>query len=332
MLSRLRSLVLRLTGSQELRPPDALVVASLIMIPLTSANVVIRYYQLRHPEAAPFLDHEVLAAVVPIQIFGPILSAGFLLAGLLSRKRWPDRRLLAHAAAQFFMVAFALYSYLLGHYTSPLGAMMLIAGATMGMLLFDARIVRASLITFLAIVVVTTIGERMGILPYAPLLAELSISGRLPNAMFLQNGLHFSILLLAAFLFVAAMQVARDREQQLRRATLLIRRYIPAQLAAKILAGEYREAAPQRRKLTLYLLGRGVLYTGRGPDGARGPLGAPERVPIGDGQHRRFLRGHRQSVRRRRDHGLLRRARGDQRPRPCPARCAHGAGDAAAHG
>ena len=53
------------------------------------------------------------------------------------------------------------------------------------------------------------------------------------------------LLLAAAYVFVATIE-------RLRRATVLIRRYVPAQLATRILSGEHLGSrAPERRKLTL---------------------------------------------------------------------------------
>lgn len=54
------------------------------------------------------------------------------------------------------------------------------------------------------------------------------------------------LAVITAFIFVASIE-------RLRRATGLIRRYVPAQLATRILTGEHAlRAAPERRKVTLF--------------------------------------------------------------------------------
>ena len=57
----------------------------------------------------------------------------------------------------------------------------------------------------------------------------------------------------AAFLLIAAVQVAREREEKLQRATSLIRRYVATQVAERILSGQHTEdGRPERRKLTIF--------------------------------------------------------------------------------
>jgi class 3 adenylate cyclase len=55
------------------------------------------------------------------------------------------------------------------------------------------------------------------------------------------------------FMSVTSVLLLLDVTQRLRRATALIRRYLPVQLAERILAGEHAEAGqPERRRLTLF--------------------------------------------------------------------------------
>ncbi len=256
MLSRLRSLLLRLAGSPELRPADGVVAAAAIMLPVTAGTAALAYHALANPDVLPFIDRDVQGTVFAIQTRIVVPGwIGFLLAGVVARRRWPDSRPLAHGAVQFAVMIVAWGSYALGHYTDLFGALGLFGVTAVGLLLFDTRIVRAGIISFAVVVIATTVAEQVGVLPYAPLFAEPPFeAGRLATSwLLIWGGISILLLLAVAFSFVAGMQLLRDRERQLRRATTLIRRYVPAQLAEKFLAGAHTEALRhERRKVTLF--------------------------------------------------------------------------------
>ncbi len=126
-------------------------------------------------------------------------------------------------------------SYVVGHYTNLLGATALFAIAAIGSLLFDARVVIAAFASFLVLVLLTTLGAQIGMIPYAPMLLAAPIEdGRLETRWLLGGPPGITSLSLAglAFFFVAVMR-------RLQRATALISRYIPFQLADKILSGDH---------------------------------------------------------------------------------------------
>jgi class 3 adenylate cyclase len=216
---------------------------------------LVLYYIQAHPDVSPFIDRAMLPTMIALLTIIIAGALGFVLAGLVSRKRWPDGRLVAYAWLHFYMACMAIASYTLGHYTDLLGAMALFSGAAVACIFLDPRIVRSSLFTFVAILVATTIAEQMGVLPYAPVFATPPIeAGHLASSWLLTGG-GFSFLILVAviFFFVEVTRVARDRDQRLRRSNALIRRYVPAQLAEKILAGEHTGTGrPERRRLTLF--------------------------------------------------------------------------------
>jgi class 3 adenylate cyclase len=110
--------------------------------------------------------------------------------------------------------------------------------------------------------------EMSGALPYAPVLKERSIDAQAVPAWI---SLHLVVIFLISFfvfllvqISVAAREAQRERlreanedvrrvNERLETSTRLIRRYVPTQLAEKILAGEHREGTrPERRKLTLF--------------------------------------------------------------------------------
>ncbi len=255
MLSRLRSLLLRLAGSPEPRPAAGVISVAQIGILGTAGYTAVAYYVLTHPEIAPFIDGEVLetAFTVNTRIALPTL-VGFLVAGRLAKERWPDKQFLPYGLLIFTLSLVAFYSYLAGHYTDPYGAAFLFSVVALGSIFFEARIVRAGLISFCGIVFATTVAEQIGIIPYAPLYIRPPFEGgHLASFSVMAGGFPVLFAMAVAFFFLAVMELGRDREQKLRRATGLIRRYVPAQLAEKILAGEHTEEThPVRRKVTLF--------------------------------------------------------------------------------
>ena len=249
MMSRLRALVIRLASGPGLRPADGVVLASLIFSVLFLVYSALHYYGLTNPRVVPYIDQEwvemSLALTMGVALPG---SIAFLVAGLLARRRWPEGRLLAHGLVQCASVALAYASYSNGHYTDLLGATALFGLTVLGLLLFDARIVRGGMLTFIVLVAATTTAEQMGLVRYAPIFTEAPFSrGHLATSWLLgRGGVSFVILVVVAYLFVGAME-------RLGRATALIRRYVPAQLAERILSGEHTGTArPERRKVTLF--------------------------------------------------------------------------------
>ena len=255
MLSPIRSILLRLAGGAPPRPIQGVIALALMGVLGTAWGATLVHRALTDAEFPAYLDRATVEAVFAAQTWIMLPgSAGLLAAALLSRKRWPDSRLLAHCALQFYAVLFALSSYAIGHYTDPFGAFGLFLLVALGGLFFEASIVRAGLFSFVGILLATTVAEQMGIIPYAPLFTRPRFEGGHLHSRWLLFGASvYFITTIVAFFVLAVMQLGRDREKKLQRATALIRRYVPEQLAAKILAGEHTATVqPERRKVTLF--------------------------------------------------------------------------------
>ncbi len=223
-------------------------ILALGMIPVQVSWIALMYYGLAHPDAAPFMNREVaeIGFWVVTRISLPAWVA-FALSGWLARRYWPESRYLAHAFAQFWFLQNAVWSYLLGPYTDIFVAMTLFVGTVALLAFLGTRIASLGIATFFVVIVATTAAERMGFIPYAPAFDEAPYgAGQLSTFWFVWG--------LNAFLaLVAAVLVIVGTTQRLRRATALIRRYIPAQLAEQILSAEHTGTAlPERRKLTLF--------------------------------------------------------------------------------
>lgn len=120
----------------------------------------------------------------------------------------------------------------------------------------------AAIASFLVIVLITTVAEQLGIIPYAPLLTTLPMQARhLSAAWFGTLGL---LAMTAALLGVGLTALIVDRwrmreaqlaetSDQLARANELISRYIAQQVAQQIRLGNYDAIDRQlRRRLTLF--------------------------------------------------------------------------------
>ena len=135
-------------------------------------------------------------------------------------------------------------------------------------LFFDRHAGFITMLTSTAVLVVIVGLEMVGMIPYAPILLERSIDAQIVPAW---TSLHLSVVVLfSSFIFmllqlsVSAREAQREKlrvaleqleraNERLERSTRLIRRYVPTQLAEKILAGEHTgESPPERRKLTLF--------------------------------------------------------------------------------
>lgn len=105
-----------------------------------------------------------------------------------------------------------------------------------------------------SVLVLTTYLESLGVVPYAPALVDRTIDAQrngvwsviihFPVLVFLTVGLGLTALILAA---------RRLQEERLQEAQKLIRRYVPSQLADRIVAGGHaEETKPERTKLTIF--------------------------------------------------------------------------------
>ena len=242
---------------------DKCLVVALVVLPTPIWFGMWEYYALTHPSRAPYLDPYFLKLALRIEILG--LIPGWLAIAVLAlwlRRRSPENRPLALVTTQLFCIGFGLASYYVGHYTTPFGGIVALAGAVLGMLLFDTWLALAGILSFLLVVVLTTLFEQAGILPYAPLFAHAPFEGgRLSTGWVLAfGGPMFAGIGLVAFLTYYIIARWRDRDEslarasaQLSRANEVISRYVPSQLASQVLAGNHAAAEKhERRKLTLF--------------------------------------------------------------------------------
>jgi adenylate cyclase len=241
---------------------DKALLVACVVLPFAVWHVGIQYYYLKHPDVAPYIDLDFVARTIRLQaivwIGGWVMLAA---AAILLRGRFGNSRLFGIASMQLFSIVAPLLSYALGHYTTNyLGAAGMTA-AIVAFLFFDRRDVYVGVAVFVAVFVTTVIAEQKHLIPYAPMLRELPVVDRHLHPSWLRGlGQMTGVILIAGIgLIFYIVTKWREREERLAlltdevsRANELISRYVAAQVAEQILAGNVQAVERhQRRKLTL---------------------------------------------------------------------------------
>ncbi len=261
--SSIARLTARLGNPLTWSAADRCIFAGVVILPFTLwFDAILRYY-LRNPTAAPYIDREFLVWLLPREeLFWIGGWLAIIALGLLFRRRAPESRLLVAATVNLFSVGTALFSYAIGHYTAGYLHAVTLAGAAVGLILFNARQMFVAIASFLVVIVITTLAEQRELIPYAPLLVGAPVEGhRLSTAWLLTIGmLSMTAALFGAGLTALIVALWRKRElqlaeasDQLARANELISRYIAQQVVEQIRLGNYEAIDRQfRRRLTLF--------------------------------------------------------------------------------
>jgi diguanylate cyclase (GGDEF)-like protein len=197
-------------------PVDKCILAAGLTLPFVATYAGIAQYLRRRPSVVPYLDPTFLGSLLEILVVVAGAWGVLLVAGLKLRGRSPRSPLLVHATVQLYSVSNAFFIYCIGPYTSPLWLVLLGAGM-IGLLIFDRSAMRLGIVSLLVIVGGTTLLERLGLIPYAPLLAQhpYAAPGRPADSwMAYMGGVSFSFTVITWALF--AYIIARWREQEAR--------------------------------------------------------------------------------------------------------------------
>jgi class 3 adenylate cyclase len=188
-------------------------------------------------------------------IFGTstLLMLVCLAASALARRHGATGSWPAYVFITFYGTMLLVFMYSVGIWSTPVFAVFAIATLVTS-LYFGRRIALHAVL--LGVVEVVLVGALQGadLLPYAPMLLARSLdaqtSGRWIAVVMVPTATTFAIGFLLAYLIVAARDLQDRRLQQAQR---LIGRYVPGQLAARILSGEHGDdLKPERRKLTIF--------------------------------------------------------------------------------
>jgi len=233
------------------------------VLPFTAWHTAILMHAARHPEAVPYFDHAFVAWVTPIVAIG--WFGGWLALVALAwalRRRRPDAVVLEIGVIALFAVGGGLLTYTLGAFTSNYFGAVGVSGFVVGLILLERRRVLAGAFTFIGIVYATTVAQLLGILPYAPMLTASPVEAhRIQVSWVLGFGqLTTAVELFGLSLIYFIVIRWRKREEelaatadQLVRANDLISRFVAAQVADQIRAGNYGAVErTDRRRLTIF--------------------------------------------------------------------------------
>lgn len=187
----------------------------ILILPFLIISALRGSYLLDHPEVEPFADRRVLASLM-IGVYGFLaLAAVTALVGVVQERRGVASRFFPHVVVQIYFVLWAGVAYLHGLPISPFWVVFPLL-AICSLLLFEMQVAVAGIVTALGISFGTTILERAGVIPFAPIIAEKAFAGsRPPDAWIWPSMIWPSIASLAAF-GVFAFVLNRSREQELR--------------------------------------------------------------------------------------------------------------------
>lgn len=225
------------------------------MLPFSLWNAAVAYYLITHIEYAPYVDRSFLAGPLRIHVglFIPAWVA-IIVTALAFRHHPVVNRVLPHVLTILYFVWFACCSYFFGTHTSLFPAVILLSGATAALVLWGRSVALPGIVVFNVIIGATTIAEQAGLIRYAPVLAAAPFrAGRLDNSWLVSmGGAEVMALMAAVAIIYVIVQSWHEHEEKLARAAELISRYVAAQVAEQILAGNYHQVdRHDRRKLTL---------------------------------------------------------------------------------
>jgi len=231
-------------------------------MPFTLWNYLILRWVVRHPESAPYFDQAMLERVA--QIHALVWFGAWCLitvAALWLRRRNPGSRFLVAATVQVYCLGASFFSWTMGTFTAPYVPAVGLLGFAVGMILFDRRQVLSGVATFMAGIAAGTVANQLGVVPYAPVLRAAPFAdGRLHPSWLAGMGVFgFTITLFGLALIYFIVLRWRDREEklaaaseQLARVNDLVSRFIAAQVAEEIRAGNFSSVERHdRRRLTI---------------------------------------------------------------------------------
>jgi len=206
----------RLQDPWEWKDGYKCILASALTLPFLAVWIVRLALVHVNPALGLYLDPD---SVGPMLAFACLQAAGHLaiIAAALLRRRHERRPWLIHLTVQYWFICYGLSLYAIGPYTSPF-AMLLLVFPVMAFVVIGVRKVVYGLATFAALLIVSTVAERLDMIPYAPLFISTPlVDGRPHTSWILSLGaipLLGSGLILVIFAYVVRQW--RDREEQLR--------------------------------------------------------------------------------------------------------------------
>jgi class 3 adenylate cyclase len=187
------------------------------------------------------------------------LTLSLTAMGVRLRRRGQTSRLYIHAVNQTWWLSFGIIAYLHGLPTTPLWAIFPFLGFFC-LLLFDARLTAAGALGALAVVYGTTVAERLGLIPYAPLFRDWPVlAGRIDDA-WLWSSMIWPVALSGVTFVVFTFLLERSRRQTARIVEMseLVRQVFGRHVSPEIMktlldAPGGIETGGQRRRVTILM-------------------------------------------------------------------------------
>jgi serine phosphatase RsbU (regulator of sigma subunit) len=198
---------------------DKVLVVLALQVPAAAILFVRSAALLHNPALEPYLDRGVMRWASALLGGFLVFVAVAVIVGLRLRNWDRGRRRYLTSVVVVWWVTAAMGVYLHGPATSPVLVLFPLIALT-SLLLFDPRIATAGFAVGIALIAFTTLGERAGLLPYAPIFATFPVvDGRIADT-WLYSTLTWTTLGSVGVFSVFARVLRRERRQAAELATL----------------------------------------------------------------------------------------------------------------
>src|SRR5262245_41896080 len=236
---------------------DKALIVQAIAFPGILAGTLRARYILTHPAVEPYYDRATFARLTWIMSGFLLVTVGLTLLGVWIRRTGRGSRVYLHVVNQSWWLTFAVLTYMHGLATTPLWIFFPLLGLYC-LLLFDATLTIAGALTALTVIYGTTIAERLGVLPYAPLFLE-PFGKRVPNTWLWSSmlwpvavsGITFVVF---GFIFARARRHERQVEELVDLLKRMFGRYISTEVMKTLLDRPSTLAlGGERRRVTILM-------------------------------------------------------------------------------
>ena len=185
----------------------------------------------------------------------------FLLAiGFWLRRRSPNSRPFTHVVVQYNAIHVSIICYAFGPVSHPGPFLLGMALGTLNFLLFELKLALPWLVTFTALVVITSIATWAGLIPYAPVFATSAFSGgKVESYYFVGTIILVMVVFLTMLLLIAYIFARwRDRETRVAEMTNLLKKMFGRYLSTEVMNSMIEnplalEMGGERRSVTIMM-------------------------------------------------------------------------------
>jgi serine phosphatase RsbU (regulator of sigma subunit)/anti-sigma regulatory factor (Ser/Thr protein kinase) len=216
----LARLLERFGNPLDWRAIDKTLIIQVIQAPIVFVFMLRARWLVDHPAEEPYFDRGTLAGVAWILRSSSVLSLLQIAIGLALRRGGLWERPYVYAVVVSWWLQYAALGYLHGLATTPLWAVLPLLGFYC-LLLFDTRIAVTGIVTGVVVIFASTVAERAGLLPYAPMFRSWpEVNGRVA-APWLWSSMVWPVVTsgTAFVVFALILRVNQRQKAQLAEAT-----------------------------------------------------------------------------------------------------------------